>query len=153
MTTRAKRAARRTRDWIAAHTPSVVTNYPFEVFVAFVGFVIGTTLLVGLASPTSLALLLPTGIYLAYATALVLGAITVAIGLRKQHALILSSGLQLLGGSYGVYALAVVAVSGATAGVAFILFVGTALVCLIRALHFRRLVDIKKGALNLRRPK
>ena len=141
------------RERLARFIPDVVTNYPFEIFASFVGLVIGLTLLAGLVSPGSLTALLPLFVYWAYAVALVLGSLTVAWGLRKRHPLVLASGLQLLGGSYAVYALAVVAVAGwSTAFAAFAAFLGIALVCLVRSLHFRRLIDIARGATNLGRP-
>ena len=89
-------------------TPTVVTNYPFEVIVTFIALLIGLPLILGLVSPTSLVVLLPAFGYWAYAIALMLGGSTLAVGLRSQSPLLLASGLQLCGGSFAVYALAAV---------------------------------------------
>lgn len=134
----------------ARHTPRLVTNYPFEVFATLVGLIIGLPLLVGLAAPTSLVVLLPTVAYWIYAAALVLGSATVAIGLKMPHPLVIASGIQLLGGSYAVYGLAVVALAGwAIAWSSFACFIVLGVVCTMRASHFRRLVDIQEGARRL----
>lgn len=141
----------RLRERVAHVTPRVVVGYPFEVFAASVGLIIGLPLLVGLAAPTSLVVLLPSFIYWVYAVMLVLGAGTTAVGLRTKHPLILAPGLQLLGGSYLVYALATVAVAGwAIAWAAFGCFCALGLVSLVRSSYFRRLIDIQKGASRLR---
>ncbi len=140
----------RLRERVAGRLPTVLTNYPFEVIVTFIALVIGLPLLCGLVAPTSLVVLLPSIGYWAYAAALVLGGIFTGVGLRLKSSAALSSGLQLLGGSYAVYGLATVALSGfATAWLAFGAFFGLGLVALVRALHFRRLLDIQEGATRL----
>lgn len=145
-------SSRRFRELAARVTPKTVVEYPFEVFVSALGFIIGIPLLTGLARPESLALLLPHLAYIAYGVALVLGAVTVAVALKRRHAGALASGLQLLGGSFAVYALAVVAVAGWVVGwAAFAAFFCLGLVTLIRTQHFRRLIDIQIGARRLRR--
>lgn len=141
---------RAVRAKLARFTPTIVTSYPFEVFVTALGLIIGVPLVLGLAAPTSLVVLLPTFMYWAYAVAVILGACTVGVGLRTKHALVLAAGLQLLGGSFMVYALAVVAVAGWPSGfLAFAAFASLGLVCLIRSAHFRRLIDIQIGARQL----
>lgn len=135
------------REKIAHVTPRTVVTYPFEVLAACVSFIVGVPILAGLARPESLALLLPPVAYVAYGVALVLGAITVAVSLHRRRALGLSSGLQLLGGSFCVYAFAVIAVAGwSAAWAAFAAFLVLGLVSLIRSSHFRRIVDIQDGA-------
>lgn len=142
----------RARAWIARATPKTVVEYPFEVFVSVLGLITGVPLLAGLARPNSLALLLPPYAFLAYAVALVLGAVTVAIALRKRHAGGIAMGLQLLGGSFSVYAIAIVAVAGWVNGwAAFAAFICLGLVTLIRTQHFRRIIDIQIGARRLSR--
>ncbi len=141
----------RFRERIAHRTPRVIVDYPFEVFATTVGLLIGLPLLIGFAAPTSLVVLLPSAVYWIYAVMLFLGACTTAVGLRTKHSLILAPGLQLLGGSYCVYALATVAVAGWTvAWATFGCFGGLGLVSLIRSSYFRRLIDIQKGATKLR---
>lgn len=131
--------------------PPALTNYPFEVLAAFLGLIVGLPLLAGLAAPTSLVTILPAFGYWAYAVALVLGGGTTAVGLRTKHPLALASGLQLLGGSYVVYGLATVAVAGwAVAWLSFGAYAVLGGLAIIRALHFRRLVDIQRGATHLR---
>lgn len=142
----------RFREIVAHYTPNVLTFYPFEVLATVVGLLVGISLLLGVVAPTSLALLLPDIVYGAYAVGLTLGGLTTAVGLYSKNNLVLAPGLQLLGGSYLVYSLAVLAISGfATGGVAFGAFVLLGLLCLIRASHFRRLLDIQKGAIDLGR--
>lgn len=145
------KARARFRERAARFVPRVAVYYPFEILVCVVGFLMGLPLILGLARPTSLLLLLPAVVYIAYALMLVVGAATVAGGLRKQeHPLALASGLQLLGGCYGVYALAVVALSGWAVGwVTFTAFTILGLLCFARSSYFRRLVDIQTGAANL----
>src|SRR5207244_3581493 len=98
----------RVREFVARHIPNALTNYPFEVLSSILGLLVGIPLLLGLAAPTSLVVMLPSIGYWAYAVALVLGGGTTAVGLRTKHPMVLASGLQLLGGSFGVYGLAVV---------------------------------------------
>ncbi len=139
------------RELLANLVPKALINYPFEVIASFLGLVIGLPLLIGLAAPTSLVVLLPSFGYWAYASALVIGGATAAVGLRTRHPLVLASGLQLLGGSYIVYGLAVVALSGFTvAWLSFGAYLAFGGLCMIRALHFRRVVDIQRGATALR---
>ncbi len=139
------------REMQARYTPHILTFYPFEVLATVVGLLVGLTLLLGIVAPASLALVLPSVVYWAYAVGVTIGGVTTAAGLWTKNNLILAPGLQLLGGSYGVYALAVLATSGfATGGVAFGAFILLGLLCLIRATHFRRLIDIQKGATRLK---
>ncbi len=138
------------RERLSRLIPSALTNYPFEVLAAFIGLCIGLPLLVGLAAPTSLVILLPSIGYWAYTVALVLGGATTAVGLKTKHPLVLASGLQLLGGSFLVYGLATAALSGfATAWLAFGAYAVLGVIALVRSLHFRRLLDIQRGATNM----
>lgn len=149
---RASDLRRALREKAAHVTPRTVVEYPLEVFVSFLGLIIGIPLLAGLARPESLALLLPPVAYIAYSLALILGGLTVAVSLRRDHAAGLASGIQLLGRSFVVYAFAVAAVAGwAKAWAAFACFFVLGIICLARAGHFRRLIDIQIGARRLRR--
>lgn len=141
----------RFRAHVARRTPDVVTLNPFESLVAFIGLLIGITLLLGIAAPTSLVLLLPKAAYYVYAVALCLGGGTVAYGLRGgMRPLALAAGLQLLGGAFGIYGIATIALAGwATAALALAAYGALGLLCLIRAQHFRRLIDIQRGARRL----
>ncbi len=143
----------RCRETLAHYTPRALTYYPFEVLAIVVGLLVGLTLLTGVVAPTSLAILLPNVVYWAYAVGVTVGGVTSAIGLWTDNPLILAPGLQLLGGCYWVYALATLAASSfAVAGFAFGAFSVLGLLCIVRASHFRRLLDIQRGATNLGRP-
>lgn len=134
-------------------TPNVVVYYPFEVFAGFVGFVFGFPLLLGIVAPTSLLLLLPAFAYWLYAIALVLGSLIVGIGLRKRNPFALASGLQLLGGCYFVYGIAAAVVMGISVAFAGLsAFVSFGAICLIRATHFRRLIDIQQEVCSRESP-
>lgn len=140
------------REKVAHVTPRVLIDFPFEILATSVGLLIGLPLLIGLAAPSSLVLLLPAVVYWIYAVMLVIGAVTTAVGLRTGHMMILAPGLQLLGGSYIVYALATVAVAGwGIAWAAFGCFSVLGLISLLRSSYFRRLIDIQRGATRLRR--
>lgn len=142
----------RLRETLAHYTPHTLTYYPFEVLASMVGLLVGLPLLLGLAAPTSLVLLLPDAVYWLYAVMVSVGAGTTAVGLHARNSLVLASGLQLLGGSYLVYALATVAISGfSVAWLVFGAFSTLGLLCVVRASHFRRLLDIQKGATNIER--
>lgn len=141
---------RAVREKVAHSTPTVLVMYPFEVFAAGLALIVGLPLLLGLAKPGSLVLLLPMIAYIAYAVSLCLGSIIVFVALARRHAYGLASGLQLVGGSYAVYALAVVLAAGwTTAWAAFAAFALLGLLCVLRSSHFRRLIDIKQGAQRL----
>lgn len=135
------------RERIAHVTPMSLTLYPYEVLAITVGFLMGIPVLLGFARPESLVLLLPPLAYYVWSSLLVLGAGTVLWGLRKLNPPALASGLQLLGGCFGVYSLAVIKVAGFERGWAvsvafFLLFI----LAWARALHFRRTTDIQVGA-------
>lgn len=139
------------RERISRLIPKAITNYPFEFLAFLVALFIGFPLVAGIAAPTSLLALLPTVAYWAYCAALLLGGATLAVGLRLRNAFVIASGLQLLGGSFGVYGLAVVAVAGLASGwLAFGAYTLLSLLSFVRALHFRRLVDIQEGATRIR---
>lgn len=139
------------RERISRFVPKAITNYPFEILACLIALIIGVPLVLGIAAPTSLLALLPMAAYLAYCVALILGGATLAVGLRVRNAFVIASGLQLLGGSFGVYGLAVIAVSGvATGWLAFGAYCLLSLLAFVRALHFRRLVDIQEGATRIR---
>lgn len=142
---------RRFRERLSRFIPYALTNYPFEVLAAFVGLFIGLPLLLGLAAPTSLVVLLPNVGYWIYASTIVLGASTIGLGLHFRNSMAVASGLQLLGGSFLIYGLAVVALSGfAVAWLSFGAYTIFGVLSWVRALHFRRLLDIQKGATSIR---
>lgn len=148
------RGRARFREWASHAVPSVAVFYPFEILALVVGFIMGVPILLGFARPTSLILLLPVVAYVAYSAMLVIGSLTITIGLRNRHPLVLASGLQLLGGSYIVYGLAVVALGGwAIAWGGFTAFGILGLLCLARSSYYRRLIDIQTGAATLGLPR
>lgn len=134
----------RQRERIAYVTPSWLTLYPFEVLALAVAFLMGAPVLLGFARPESMVFLLPAVAYYAWSTALVLGAATIVWGLRRLQPPTLASGLQLVGGCFGVYALAVIAKAGAERGwAAAAAFIILFVLCAARSLHFRRTTDIQ----------
>lgn len=142
-----QRLKARWRERLAHVTPDVLTLYPFEVLATTVGLLMGGPVLLGLARPESIVYLLPAAAYYSWSAALVIGAAIVAAGLKKTRPLVLASGLQLLGGNFCVYAVAVVKVAGwEHAWVAFTAFIVLWILSWARSFHWRRIVDIQLGA-------
>lgn len=143
---------RKLREKAALLTPKVLTNYPFEVLVVVIALCMGLPFLMGAAAPASLVSLVGNLAFLAWSFALTLGGITVAVGLRvgdRPNPLVVATGLQLLGGCFGVYALAVIAAMGLAGWTGLVAYGFLFLLSLVRATHFRRIVDIQRGARRL----
>lgn len=137
---------RRWREKAAHLTPKVLTHYPFEVLAAVISLLLGGPLLTGLAtSQVLLALVGPVPFY-AWASGLVLGAVTAGVGLKIHNALVVASGLQLVGLGFLIFSIAIFAVVGGAGWANIIVFVCLGLLSLIRATHFRRVIDIQIGA-------
>lgn len=142
-------ARRRIRERAAHLTPKVLTNFPFEVLVSVIAILMGLPFLLGTTAPASLVGLVGIVIFNVWAAMLVVGGLTVAVGLRigdRPTPLVVAAGLQLLGACFGVYALAVVAVLGLAGWTGLVAYVLLCLLSLIRATHFRRIIDIQRGA-------
>lgn len=132
--------------------PGSVTNYPFEVMVGVIALLMGLPFLLGTTAPASLVALVGVVAFRAWAAALTLGGLTVLAGLRlpsRPNPLILAAGLQLAGGSFFVYALAVLIVLGSAGWTGLVAYGLLCLLSMARATHFRRIVDIQKGATRL----
>lgn len=141
------RMHRQGRKWLSRHTPVRLIEYPFETFSAFASLLIGVPIFLDFANPGSLMRLLPDWALFVYGIALLLGSATLACGLVRRQPLVMASGLQLLGGVWVVYALALtLSTNLQSAWAAFILFLGFGIVSLLRATHFRRVLDIQIGA-------
>lgn len=152
MTRRYRNGRRQLREWAALHTPKVLTNYPFEVLVGVVAVLMGLPFLLGAAAPASLLALVGTVAFHVWAGMLAIGGLTVAVGLRvgdRPSPAVVASGLQLVGGCFGVYSLAVVAVLGFAGWTGLVAYGLLCLLALIRATHFRRILDIQEGAKTL----
>lgn len=144
-------ARRRLRERAAHLTPRVLTHYPFEVLAALIAILMGLPTILGATPPASLLLLVGAVPFYAWSSALVLGGLTVAAGLHignRPNPVVTATGLQLTAGCFGIYALAVVAVLGLgwDAIPVFAVYIVLSILSLIRATHFRRIVDIQRGA-------
>lgn len=139
----------RFRERASKHIPGIVITHPFEIVAATVAILMSVPALVGLSTSAALIALVGTVLFYAWAATLAAGAIALGAGLRSLNPSLLASGLQLVSGSFAVYTLALVAINGFGGVIAGAAFIILALVALVRALHFRRLVDIQDGAKNL----
>lgn len=139
----------RFRERASKRIPGIVITHPFEIVAATVAILMSVPALIGLSTSAALVALVGTVLFYAWAATLAAGAVALATGLRNLNPSLLASGLQLAGGSFAVYTLAVVAINGFGGVIAGAAFIILALVALVRALHFRRLVDIQEGAKNL----
>jgi hypothetical protein len=145
-------ARRRIRECIAHHTPRVLTDFPFEVAAAVIAMCMGFPFLVGAAAPASLLAMVGAIVFHLWAVALAIGGLTVAIGLRigdRPNCYVVAAGLQLLGGAFGVYAFTAAVVLGMPALTAVVGFGTFSLISWARANHFRRIIDIQRGAARL----
>ncbi|MDT8915771.1 hypothetical protein [Amycolatopsis sp. PS_44_ISF1] len=144
----------RTREMAAHLTPKVITNFPFEVIVCLVAVLMGLPFLLGAGAPPSLLTLVGKAAFMVWSAALTVGGTTIAVGLRspsRPYPLVVASGLQLTAGCFAVYAIAVFVVLHASGLAGLAAFASLSLVSLIRATHFRRIVDIQKGARRIRK--
>lgn len=145
-------ARRKLREQAAQLTPRVLTCYPFEVLAAVIALLMGLPFLLGTVAPATLVGLVGSIAFNVWAAALTLGGATVAVGLRigdRPSPLVVASGLQLLGGCFGVYAIAVGAALGGAGLTGLTAFGVLCVLSWVRATHFRRVVDIQKGARHL----
>lgn len=136
----------RFREQVAHRIPAIFITHPFEIVAAVVAALMSAPALIGLSTSAALIGLVGVVLFYAWAATLAAGAIATSIGLHTLNPTTLASGLQLAGGSFAVYSLAVVAASGWGGVIAGAAFIMLALVSLIRALHYRRLLDIQAGA-------
>ncbi|WP_432482604.1 hypothetical protein [Kineococcus esterisolvens] len=102
------------RERLLFRLPSSLLSAPFEVFAAVSSLVLGATILLGMTRPESLHTLLPGLVVGVWGGALVLGSVTLLAGLvrRDPEPPFMAAGLRLLGGLYGIYAVALLAVAG-----------------------------------------
>ncbi len=139
----------RSRERISKLIPRVLMEYPYELLAGLVALLMGLPFLLGAAAPASLLALVGSIAFHAWATALVIGGLTILAGLHLPaypNPIILAAGLQLAGGAFGIYAIAAIAALGVAAWVAFSAYILLALLAFVRSLHFQRIADIQKGA-------
>jgi hypothetical protein len=143
----------RLRERVYRHLPKFLTHYPFETVVAFVALLMGLPYLLGVAAPASLLALVGAVAFHFWASALAIGGATIAASMvmgDRPHPLVLASGLQLAAGAFAVYAIGVAAVLGFAGLTSITAYAMLSVISLIRATHFRRLIDIQKGATRLK---
>lgn len=131
---------RRWRHGVVRRLPVALMEYPFECFMALIGALMGTALVVGATRPGSLFAVLPTVAVVAYSVAAIAGAVTVTIGLvpRRKNPIPMAIGLRLIAVLLGVYGVAVVGYSGfEAAGFAGIFFVGISALAGFRSMWLR----------------
>lgn len=131
-------------DWLRAHLPAGLLARPGEWFLAVLCFLAGLTILTGAAEPTSVARLLPRGIYIAWAACLVIGGAGLTCGLssyrRSPGGWIVTRvacyrlGLRLLGLSSGAYAVSTLWVAHLAAIIAAAVTFAFMGMCLVRLL-------------------
>lgn len=139
----------RLRERIYRHIPSVVFTNGFEIVAVTVAILMSVPALLGLSTSAALIGLVGIVLFYAWAATLAAGAVAIGTGLRNLHPALLASGLQLTGGSFAVYTIALVAASGWGGVIAGAAFVVLAVVATLRSMHFRRLADIQEGVKNL----
>lgn len=142
------------RRFAAALTPKVVTIFPSEVIVCLIALLTGLPFLLGVAPPLSLITLVGQVPFTAWAAALTLGGSTVGLGLlipNYPSPRVVASGLSLVAGCFAVNAIAVVVVLGSSGLPVLAAYACLALVSMVRATHFRRVVDIQKEARRLQK--
>jgi hypothetical protein len=108
------RVLSRTRNWLTDHLPAGLLARPGEWFLASLCCLSGLTILAGGAESTSVARLLPQGVYIAWGACLVIGGAALSCGLssyrRSPGGWIVTRvacyrlGLRLLGLASGLYA-------------------------------------------------
>lgn len=132
------------RDWLVDNLPAGLLARPGEWFLAVLCFLSGLTILTGAARPTSVALLLPEPIFIAWGVCLVIGSASLACGLSSYHrspgGWIVTRvpcyrlGLRLLGLSAGLYAVVVLYVAQLSAVFAAAITFSFAGMCGVRLL-------------------
>lgn len=105
-------------DWLREHLPAGLLARPGEWFLASLCFLSGLTILAGGSKSTSVARLLPLGVYIAWGACLVIGGAALSCGLssyrRSPGGWIVTRvpcyrlGLRLLGLASGLYAFSMV---------------------------------------------
>lgn len=121
----------RMRFGLIARTPTVLLDYLLECLLAVVAVFIGFANVTGIFEPTSLVKYLPAWLLIVYGALLLLGGATIIFGLLiRRFGTVLPMGLRLVGGTFGVYAIAVVIAAGdfgTTSAVTSLLVAGFAL--------------------------
>ncbi len=139
----------RLRERIYRRIPGIVFTNGFEIVAVSVAALMSIPSLVGLSTSAALIGLVGVVLFYGWALTLAFGAIALGAGLRRLNPALLASGLQLTGGSFAVYTIALVASGGWGGVIAGAAFIVLAVVAALRSLHFRRLFDIHEGAKHL----
>jgi hypothetical protein len=138
----------RARAWLLQALPAGLIARPMEWFIAVLCLIGGITIVAGIATPQSVAALLPRPIYLAWGGALILGGLGLTCGLtsyrRAAGGWVVARvpcyrlGLRMLGLASGLYTLAILVVGGWN-GVPAVVFTSSfALTCGVRLLTLER---------------
>jgi hypothetical protein len=112
----------RLREWLLLNLPAGLLARPLEWFVAILCLVVGTTIVTGVATPPSIAALLPRSVTLAWGVLLLMGGLGLTCGLTSyrrapggwaiDRVACYRLGLRLLGLSSLVFTLAIVVIVG-----------------------------------------
>lgn len=135
---------RHARLWLLEHLPAGVIARPIEWFVAILCLVSGATIVTGLATPQSVAVLLPDEVYLGWGVALVFGGLGLTCGLSSYRRVAggwviartpcYRLGLRLLGIASGLYTFAILYVGGWNGLPAAVFTTAFTLTCAVRLL-------------------
>lgn len=142
---------RRLRERLSRHLPQVLITHPFEVVALVIAALMGIPVLLGLVESAALVALVGAVPLYAWATTLSIGSIVSAIGIKRSRPAVLASGLSMIGGSFLVYVLALVAVLGLGGALGAAAYLLLGIISIVRALHYRRILDIQEGATRLSR--
>lgn len=131
----------RWRRTILRHTPPVLFEYPFELFLSVLCLLSGLPMLLGLATPRSIEALLPWPVVRMWALALIVGSVSTSYGLLRASRVPAFTGLRLLGDASLIYAVAILIVAGWRGLLASMLTLAFATACLARAFHLSSATD------------
>jgi hypothetical protein len=94
---------------IIAQTPTVFIDYLLELWLAFMGIVVGVAYFTGFITPNSVIRLLPELVGRIYSLAMLLGSLAVAVGLLfRRYGTVVPSGLSLISVACLAYTISVV---------------------------------------------
>lgn len=124
---------RRLAHWIAFSWPEPIIFNPFEIFLGGLCVVSGLPFLLNFTpKPGSLEALLPEWLVIAWGTQLVLGGLATLFGILADREDTYRFGMTLLGPAAIIYAVGIVAASGAPGLVAAAITLAFGLACIVR---------------------
>lgn len=127
------------RERILYRLPVAAIEYPFEVLMSAMCAIVGAPLTAGVVRSQSMTDLLPDPIPRIWGVMLLLGALTILLGLwRRAYGTLVAAGLRLLACSCAAYGIAVGMVAGVErAAPSLALIAVVALLCLARSYWLR----------------